>query len=59
MALYAAKNSGRNRWIGIRANGNSQPEHIPVEGDLLQQAIDQQQLTLLMSEPSETALRWQ
>lgn len=58
MALYAAKNAGRNRWIGAKSLYSLPIDHLPTSGKSLQQAIDSDHILLQQSEPSDQPLDW-
>lgn len=53
MALYAAKNSGRNRWVGAKSLYSVAIDRLPSNGKRLQYAIDHEQMIIMQSEQSE------
>ena len=46
MALYAAKNSGRNCWIGAKGLYSLSLDQLPADSAALQQAIEEEQIIL-------------
>jgi len=59
MALYAAKNAGRNRWVGLKTSQETALASLPQDGKSLQDAIDKQAFALYTSAVESGPLKWQ
>lgn len=62
LSLYAAKNSGRNTWVGLRAlhtDVSSQMVDLPGDVLLVQRFIEQHRFKLISSLANVSDVRWQ